>query len=96
MPPFPDKRIRFHDSRHTHASLVPQTGVHPKVVQERLGHSSIAVTRTHVSVLRCRKTQPFGSRPRWTSLTHLPTTRRGAQKGRVTYSHQPAKLEGDD
>jgi integrase len=38
------KRIRFHDIRHTHASLALQAGIHPKVVQERLGHSSIAVT----------------------------------------------------
>jgi integrase len=37
-------RIRFHDLRHTHATLALQAGVHPKVVQERLGHSSIAVT----------------------------------------------------
>jgi integrase len=35
---------RFHDMRHTHASLALQAGIHPKVVQERLGHSSIAVT----------------------------------------------------
>jgi len=36
--------IRFHDARHSHASLMLKQGVHPKVVQERLGHSSIAVT----------------------------------------------------
>jgi integrase len=36
--------IRFHDLRHTHASLMLRSGVHPKVVQERLGHSSIAIT----------------------------------------------------
>lgn len=36
--------IRFHDLRHTHASLLLEEGVHPKVVQERLGHSSISVT----------------------------------------------------
>jgi integrase len=36
--------IRFHDLRHTHASLLLAAGVHPKVVQERLGHSSIAMT----------------------------------------------------
>lgn len=36
--------IRLHDLRHTHASLLLQAGVHPKVVQERLGHSSIRVT----------------------------------------------------
>ena len=36
--------IRFHDARHTHASLMLKQGVHPKIVQERLGHSSIQVT----------------------------------------------------
>lgn len=36
--------IRFHDLRHTHASLMLKQGVHPKVVSERLGHSSIAIT----------------------------------------------------
>ncbi|HUV44548.1 MAG TPA: site-specific integrase, partial [Dehalococcoidales bacterium] len=36
--------IRFHDARHTHASLMLKQGIHPKVVQERLGHSTIAVT----------------------------------------------------
>lgn len=38
------KRIRFHDARHTHASLMLKQGIHPKIVQERLGHSTIAVT----------------------------------------------------
>ncbi len=38
------KRIRFHDARHTHASLMLKQGIHPKIVQERLGHSSIAMT----------------------------------------------------
>jgi integrase len=37
-------RIRFHDLRHTHATLALQAGVHPKVVSERLGHASIAIT----------------------------------------------------
>lgn len=34
-------KVRLHDLRHTHASLLLSRGVHPKVVQERLGHSSI-------------------------------------------------------
>ena len=38
------KVIRFHDARHTHASLMLKQGIHPKVVQERLGHSSISIT----------------------------------------------------
>ncbi len=36
--------IRFHDLRHTHATLLLQQGVHPKVVSERLGHTSINMT----------------------------------------------------
>jgi len=38
------KRIRFHDARHTHASLMLKQGIHPKIVQERLGHASIQMT----------------------------------------------------
>jgi integrase len=37
-------RIRFHDLRHTCATLLLSQGVHPKVVQELLGHSQISVT----------------------------------------------------
>ena len=36
--------IRLHDARHSHASLMLKQGVHPKIVQERLGHVSIQVT----------------------------------------------------
>jgi len=35
---------RFHDLRHTHASLLLKQGVHPKIVSERLGHSGVAIT----------------------------------------------------
>ncbi|MFO7773513.1 MAG: site-specific integrase [Dehalococcoidia bacterium] len=38
------KTIRLHDARHTHASLMLKQGVHPKIVQERLGHASIQMT----------------------------------------------------
>ena len=38
------KVIRLHDARHTHASLMLKQGVHPKIVQERLGHASIQIT----------------------------------------------------
>lgn len=36
--------VRLHDARHTHASLMLKQGVHPKIVQERLGHASIQLT----------------------------------------------------
>ena len=36
--------IRFHDLRHTHATLMLKGGVHPKIVSERLGHASVAFT----------------------------------------------------
>ena len=36
--------IKFHGLRHTWATIALQANVHPKVVQERLGHSSIAIT----------------------------------------------------
>jgi len=38
------KRISFHGLRHTHATLLLTDGVHPKIVQERLGHQSIETT----------------------------------------------------
>lgn len=37
-------RIRLHDLRHTHATLALAAGIHPKVVQERLGHTSVTMT----------------------------------------------------
>lgn len=38
------KGVRLHDARHTHASLMLKQGIHPKIVQERLGHASIQIT----------------------------------------------------
>ncbi len=37
-------RKRIHDLRHGHATQLLQMGVNPKLVSERLGHSSIAIT----------------------------------------------------
>lgn len=37
-------RVRLHDLRHTHATLALRAGVHPKVVSERLGHSTVSFT----------------------------------------------------
>jgi integrase len=37
-------RIRLHDLRHTCATLLLIKGVHPKYVQELLGHANICIT----------------------------------------------------
>ena len=45
-------KVRFHDLRHTYATLLMESGVQAKVVQELMGHSSISTTLdiyTHVS-----------------------------------------------
>ena len=36
--------IHLHSARHIHASLMLKQSVHPKIVQERLGHASIQIT----------------------------------------------------
>ena len=37
-------RIRLHDLRYTHATILLQQGINPKVVSERLGHASVSFT----------------------------------------------------
>lgn len=39
-----DESFRIHDMRHTTASLLINQGMHPKIVQEHLGHGSISIT----------------------------------------------------
>ena len=39
-----EKGLRFHDLRHSHATILAAAGVHPRVVQERLGHADVAFT----------------------------------------------------
>ncbi|WP_432419258.1 tyrosine-type recombinase/integrase [Geobacillus subterraneus] len=36
--------MRFHDLRHTHATILLQLGENPKVVSERLGYADITIT----------------------------------------------------
>jgi len=37
-------RVRFHDLRHSHATQLLTSGVHPKIASERLGHASVGIT----------------------------------------------------
>ncbi|EFC80274.1 tyrosine-type recombinase/integrase [Parafrankia sp. EUN1f] len=41
--------IRLHDVRHSYATAALKSGVHPKVVSERLGHASVAFTLSFYS-----------------------------------------------
>lgn len=46
-------KIRFHDLRHSHASLLFSSGIEPRIIQDRLGHSNIKTTLdiyTHTDV----------------------------------------------
>ncbi|HEV2109067.1 MAG TPA: tyrosine-type recombinase/integrase [Thermomicrobiales bacterium] len=51
-------KIRFHDLRHTSATLMLLGGEHPKIVAERLGHSDVSITLnrySHVSAdMQCQ------------------------------------------
>lgn len=38
------RKIRFHDLRHTHATLLLKGGINPKIVCERLGHADLRMT----------------------------------------------------
>ncbi len=38
------RRIRFHDLRHSHATHLLGSDVHPKIASERLGHSKVKIT----------------------------------------------------
>src|SRR5690606_12848102 len=42
-------RVTFHQLRHTHATLLLKASVHPRIVQERLGHSSFKMTMDRYS-----------------------------------------------
>lgn len=77
-------RLTLHGLRHTWATLALEQGIHPRVVQERLGHSTIAITLgiySHVSpTLDARR--PRRSRP-WCSRQQAPPTREAATRHRA-------------
>ena len=52
--------IRLHDLRHSHATHLLAAGVHPKIAQERLGHSSVGITLdTYSHVLPGMQDEPL-------------------------------------
>jgi integrase len=60
--------IRFHDLRHTAATLLLEQGVNPKIVSEMLGHTTIAITLdlySHVTPGMQRQAADAMSRALW-------------------------------
>jgi integrase len=54
--------IRLYDTRHTHATALLSTGIHPKVVADRLGHTSVVITLdTYSSVLPSLQEDALGA-----------------------------------
>lgn len=80
------RRVRFHDMRHTAATLLLLKGVHVKVVSELLGHSTIALTLdTYSHVLPDMQAQAtaatrqadWGAHPTW--MAELKSPQRGCR-----------------
>jgi len=68
-------KLRFHDLRHSHATLMLRAGVHPKIVSERLGHATVALTLdTYSHVLP--GLQEAAARTFDDSIGHLPVTQK--------------------
>ncbi len=63
------KRIRIHDLRHSHASLLIEQGIQPNIVQHRLGHEKIETTLNTYSHLYPNKQYHLA-----TFLDNLATT----------------------
>lgn len=68
--------VRFHDLRHTHATLMLQQGIHPKIVSERLGHGSVSITLdtySHVTPgLQEAAAKRFGEGLRLQNVSNFP------------------------
>lgn len=81
--------VCFHDLRHTHASLMLQRGVHPKIVSERLGRATVGIildTYSHI----LPGLQEAAAR----DLDDWPSSREGAP-GQVAARGLPDGLSGE-
>lgn len=76
------RQVRFHDLRHTYASLMAENGAPPKYVQKQLGHSSFQVTMDIYSHLF-----PDGNRE-WVLKLDSPN-QTGSKDGKSATQPQP-------
>lgn len=77
-------RIRLYDLRHTSATLALVAGVHPKIVQERLGHASIGMTLdiySHVLAGMQHDAAAQVERLLWTASGEVATAGPGVAQG---------------
>lgn len=93
------RRVRFHDLRHTYATLLIAQGENIKFIQSQLGHASAQMTldryghllpNAHHGVARRLDEQVFGSAPANVALRESPPT--GANSGNI---EQPALAFSD-
>jgi integrase len=81
------RKIRFHDLRHTHGSLLIQAGIAVKVVSERLGHADIAFTsQTYQHILPGMQEHAADTAER---LATLPRTSAGRWNAAGTPGRSP-------
>jgi integrase len=79
--------IPLRNLRHTHATLLLAAGVHPKIVQERLGHSNVAITMDiYSSVLPNIQAA---------AVTEMDTLLSSTKLGKSTYSGKEASNSED-
>src|SRR5687768_8191026 len=84
------RKVRFHDLRHTYASLMAEAGAPPKYVQKQLGHSSFQVTMDIYSHLF-----PDGNRE-WVMKLDAPTAPLSLKGESATQTQPEPELIGMD
>jgi hypothetical protein len=95
--------LRIHDMRHTAASLLINQGLHPKIVQEHLGHHSISLTFDRYGHLYETDTQRLAdaldaaystglvARETPQTIPEADTSRTGTPTGATSEQSQPAR-----
>jgi integrase len=82
--------LRYHDLRHTYASLLIAEGAHPRAIMERLGHSSIHVTLGTYGHLFLTLDEALTSR-----LDKAIQSERGNRSGARVAQHREPKRSGE-
>ena len=72
------RAIRFHDLRHSYASILTMRGTPPRQIQSWLGHATIHMT------MRYSHLSPEGGGRKYLDAFDVPTTATGADTGSGT------------